>query len=273
MNKNSNSLRLLFVVLSAILVFCLLSCETVPDERRGSLSDAMNKSKDKNTGSRAVPEEPNPGYGNDPGRVPGTYPDFPSDSANQDNNGKSLSAEPFDSSLLFWGTRAGSTFSYSGDMGKDFDLDLVGGLALPNWEGLLYAGFKTVQPVAGSALDESVSGSLLFLRLGGELRYVPFDNREYFSPYLGAGVGGFIMGWEFQNALVGGSGKIYSDSLNGAVLSAAAGVYLVRNAHISLGVSVIPEVYLFGDLTSQGFSNDYFKPYSTIKFMGELLFR
>ena len=265
MNNSNNSSRLLFVVISVILAFCLISCETAPGERRGSLTDAMNKSKDKNTGSRAVPEEPNPGYGNDP--------ELPSDNENRASGGDTLSAGPFDSGLFFWGTRAGSSFSYSGDMGKDFDLDLIGGLSLPNWEGLLYAGFKTVKPVDDSSLDESVAGSLLFLRLGGELRYVPFDNREYFSPYLGAGVGGFIMGWEFRNALVGGNGKIYSDSLNGAILSVAAGVYLVRNAHISLGVSAIPEVYLFGDLTSQGFDNDYFKPYGTIKFMGELLFR
>lgn len=262
---------MLVFVVSVMLAVFLISCETAPGPRRGSLSDAMNKSKDKNTGSRDVPEQSNPG--SDKGSVPGTYPEIPQNSGDSSDTASSSSVTPFESGSIIWGTRAGSSFSSSGDMGRNFDLDLIAGLALPKFEGLAYAGFKTVKPVDNSALDESVSGSLLFLRLGGEIRYVPFDGREYLSPYLGVGAGCFLMGWEFQNDLSGSNGKIHSDSLNGAVLSVIAGMYLVRNSKISLGIAAIPEVYLFGDLTSEGFDNDYFKPYGSVKFLGELLFR
>jgi hypothetical protein len=265
MDKKISAFHALFFVVSVLLAVLLISCETAPTQRRGSLSDAMNKSKDSNTGSRDVPEQSSP--------EAKPTPEIPQDSDDSSDSAATSSDTPFDSGSFIWGTRAGSTFSSSGDMGRDFDLDLLAGVAGPKCEGLMYAGFKAVEPVEDSDLDQSVSGSLLFLRLGGEIRYVPFDDREDFSPYIGAGVGGFLMGWEFQNDLSSSSGTIHGDSLKGAVLSVMAGMYIVRNETLSLGIAAIPELYLFGDLTSEGFDNDYFKPYGTVKFVGELLFR
>lgn len=255
----------------------LSSCATTPREDRGSLSDAMDKSRDDHEGSRRVPDRPRDPYPRDP--FPrDTYPDRRDrpdgrqTSGTDDDGDTSGAIEPINGEIFF-GLRGGSSLAHTEDLERDADADLILGLGTERFDALLYAGFKAAEPIAGSDLDASIDGGLLFLRAGLEGRYLLFPETAFLSPYLGAGIGAFIMGWTFTNPLAAGTDLITGDSLSGCILSLSAGAYLARNDRVSLGVSIVPEVYLYDYVTAEGFDNDYFLPYSTVKIMGELLFR
>jgi len=140
-------------------------------------------------------------------------------------------------------------------------------------EGVLYAGFLAPGLRVGSDLALSVDDSPLFLRAGIELRWLPFPDWPALSPYLGGQMGGFVLIWEYKNPLYSGGATISNDSLGGLHASCGAGIYLLNLEAIKIGVSVNPEAYLFGDLTSQGFNNDYFYPVGGIRASAELLIR
>ena len=261
--------RVLVAVAALFAVTVLLSsCGTEPPVRRGSLSDAMDKSKDRNRGRREVPERRAPDnddvFGN--GRPRGDdvgrddAPPVPSDGASSLNSGS-----------IVWGFRGGSSLALSGDMGRDLDIDVLVGVEEERTAVMLFAGVKMIEPVEGSDLDESVDGSLLFLKAGGELRYFPFSAGGSLSPYVGIGLGAFMMGWEFRNPLLSGGEKIEGDSLKGFVLSAPLGVRALATERFDFLVSLTPEVYVFGALTEKGFDNDYFKPCGGLRLSGEVL--
>ena len=90
------------------------------------------------------------------------------------------------------------------------------------------------------------------------------------TPDLTAGMGSFFMGWNFRNPLVSGSDTISSDSITGFMVSVGAGVYLLRLEHFRIGIGVQPEMYLFGTVTSDGFDNDYFSYFDSIKYFAEI---
>jgi hypothetical protein len=249
-----------------LLVFAVLavSCSTEPTHYRGSLSDAMDKSRDDYEGDRSVPDIPRPTEQKYPGeqQVYGTtqYPEsYPSEGD---------SYEPTE----FWlGLRGGNGYYDSRDMEPLADGDIMaGGEVSSNLEVDLFAGFKVTRAVAGSALDESVKDSQLFLKAGLEGRYSPLPGWPVFSPYLSAGLGAFFMGWNFRNALSAGDDIITSDSITGLMVSVGAGMYLLRLEHFRVGISVQPEMYLFGLVTAEGFDNDYFDYYDAIKYVAEI---
>lgn len=269
MKKHPGTLTRMYFICAALAVsaVALSSCVTSPNEGRGSLSDAMDKGKDESNTRRVPDERPNDNPQS------GICIAAPSNNwRNNDNGGMSVDTEPVNADGFF-GVRGGRGISSSGDMGLDTDADVILGAGAANLDALLYAGFKSIEPVQHSDLDQSISGQLLILRAGGEVRYLPLGDIPVFCPYIGAGIGGFIMGWTFRNPLTDGDEIIAGDSLTGCVLSVCAGVYPVRTDSLVLGFSIIPEVYLYNDLTMEGFTNDYFSPYGTVKLMGEILFR
>ena len=66
------------------------------------------------------------------------------------------------------------------------------------------------------------------------------------------------MFWEFRNALEAGGETIESDMLGGMMIGVGAGVDLIRTDSFKLGISIIPELSLYGEETGQGFTNDFF---------------
>ncbi len=254
---------MLTVLLLAALIF--ISCSSTPIARRGSLSGAMEKSQDDYPGTRIVPkefEEPEsvwpPVYDGDYGSS--SQPDY--------STGESLPLEP----LKLWvGARGGNALNPANDIGTWADVDMtIGGDLSENLGIYASAGIKAAYPVAGSALDASIADSLLFAKADLEGRFTPFARWPVLSPYFFAGFGGFIMAWTFQNPLYSGGDTISSDSLQGFSVSAGAGVYLLNLEHLRIGLCAVPELYVFGSVTQEGFKNDYFGTFESLKIVGEV---
>ena len=271
--KPSGGSAALYLAFAGALL--LVACSSEPPVRRGSLSDAMDKSRDDYQGSREVPS------------VPAYRPRPPSYDERDDYRGSSIVITPSGAEAAdrgppseleltppYFGARAGRSPGMSGGFISLADADLVL-LAEANdtVEGALYAGFMASTPRPGSALAESVGDSMLFLKAGVELRWTPFPDWLGMSPYLGGQLGGFALLWEYKNPLYSGGDTIRTDSLGGLHLSCGAGIYFLNLPGLKLGASVNPEAYLFGDLTSQGFDNDYFYPAGGIRVSTELLIR
>ncbi len=62
-----------------------------------------------------------------------------------------------------------------------------------------------------------------------------------------------------------GSDVITSDYIGGLLLGVGVGVDFFQGKIFSLGAQLIPELYLFGAETSEGFNNDFFDSYGTIR--------
>jgi len=254
-----------FLAALCIVAVFLSSCSTTPTEYRGSLSDAMDKSKDDHEGDRSVPDgtrepaypERQPSGGNSPYDEPSDTGAYPASTAG-----------PSD----FWlGFRGGNGLYRDNSMEPLSDGDVLAGAeASPRLEFDLYAGYKAARAVAGSSLDESIKDPLLFLKAGIEGRVSPFPDWLFMSPYLSAGMGGFYMGWNFRNALTAGDETITTDSVTGFLMHVGAGIYPVRLDRFRLGVSIVPETCLFGPVTNEGFDNDYFGSFNSVKVMVEI---
>ena len=245
-----------------VLLASIFSCSTTPVKYRGSLSDAMDKSRDDYEGDRTVPDEEREPEYVPPERyaVSGYYGAAESIPSGDDASGPSE----------FWiGFRGGNGYYASRDMEPLADGDiLAGGVVSSNLEVDLFAGFKVTRAVAGSPLDASIKDPLLYLKAGLEGRYSPLPHWPVLSPYLSAGMGCFYMGWNFRNAL--NFGSITSDSITGFMMTVGAGIYLLNLESFRIGVGVQPEMYLFGTVTGEGFDNDYFDYFDSITVIAEM---
>lgn len=259
--------------LAFMTALLFMACSSDPPVRRGSLSDAMDKSRDDYQGSREVPSAP--AYRSPPRDEPEAYRGSVIVIAPSGSEAPDQEAPPaIDFPPPFFGVRGGRSPLMSGGFEGVADGDLILLARGPDgFEGALYAGFMATGLRAGSALAESVDDSTLFLRAGVELRWAPFPDWLVLSPYIAGQMGGFWFSWEFKNPLPSGDDLISYDSLGGLHLACGAGLYILNLESVKLGVSVNPEAYLFGDLTSQGFDNDYFYPVGGIRASAELLIR
>lgn len=273
MNVGKKPREVAVICLAFMAALLFTACSSDPPVRRGSLSDAMDKSRDDYRGSREVPSVP--AYGTPPGDESGAY------------RGSIIVISPGGSEAPgvvlpagaeleppFFGARGGRSPIMSGGFISLADGDIVLlAEASDTVEGVLYAGFLAPGLRVGSDLASSLDDSPLFLRAGIELRWTPFPDWQVLSPYLAGQMGGFALLWEYKNPLNADGYTITHDSLGGLHVSCGAGIYILNLESVKLGVSVNPEAYLFGDLTSQGFDNDYFYPVGGIRASAELLIR
>lgn len=262
--------RAIIRIISIIAVCAVAaSCSSSPYRNRGSLGDAMDKARDDHEGSRRVPDRARPpDY--DPPPYRGDY-DGGDDDASSSGNASS-SGDGLGSPDVHYGLRGSSSILSYGDFGPDWAADLVVTADVSqSLDAGVFLGIRSVEPVQGSALDLSVDGNLYFLRAGLEATYLPVPELRVFCPYLTAGFGGFLMLWSFENTLIAGSERIDSDSLGGVMLFCGVGVYPYRGDRLRLSIGLIPEVYFFGSVTTEGFDNDYFSPMTSVSVRCELL--
>lgn len=275
--------RLLRVMATLVLAASFYtSCVSAPQQSRGSLSNAMDRARDDNGADRSVPD-------NDRNLPPGTYPDpnerFPEPpSANSPDNrdpGNSdhgpadpVSSIPVEPVRVWLGLRGANATGPDHEIKTLWDGDVViRGDVTPHIEIALYAGMKVANPVSGTDLDASVKDALLFFKAGVEGAYMFFPEWRIFSPYVFAGAGGFTMFWSFQNPLTAGEDIITGDNIGGMLLTVGAGIYPLNLESFRLGINIIPETYLYGPVTQQGFDNDYFSVFNTMKISIEVSFR
>lgn len=268
--------RLALVCLSLAVSAGLVSCSSVPDRDRGSLSDAMDKARDDNEGSRSVPDAP-AGGGDLPDGAwivdpPSRSPRRGSVDADDETPSDPL-VTGYQSDRLSFGFRGSYDLASSEPWSSPVDFDLIAGVSGENAAMLGYLGLRTVDPGEGSAFEASIEDSAGILRVGLQFRWFPFPGRQYLAPQLDVALGGFVMGWTYRNALTAGNDTILGDSLGGAHLALGAGVSLARWERAEFGLRVVSEAYLFGDKTDEGFDNDFFAPLGVVKLVGEVMFR
>jgi hypothetical protein len=253
-------MRLLYLFVPLFLSVALISCSTSSDYNRGSLSDAMEKTKDDSEEDREVPSE--------------IKDDRDSDQEHEErrNQGdEDINYEGLDASELMFSIRGGTNF-YSDPY---FDSDMEGEvlLGVPAGEGsfrfYLFGGVKILQAQSDDPIALSIKKDAIQLNGGVEFRYYPLPELPVFSPYLIGRCGGFFLFWNYKNDLIWGDDTISSDIIGGVLLGTGIGVDLIHLKAFSLGAQLIPEVYLFGEETSEGFTNDYFDSYGTIRFTVE----
>lgn len=255
--KNMQRLYRLFLALLTLLI--LAACTTGSDYKRGSLSDAMDKSRDDYEDEREVPNE----------REPDDWWDDDDSNRRRDEPGDdpppSSLAPGSGPSLMYLAGRGGNAWHSSPYFDSLFDAEMLLGYREDAVEILLFGGMKAVEAKKSSEIYESVDEGVLFLRAGVELRYSPFPDLPFFSPYVLGQVGGSYMYWSFKNPLDAGSEVIWNDSVGGMILGVGAGLNLVNYAPFRLGIACIPETHLFGSETQEGFQNDVFDYYGTVR--------
>jgi hypothetical protein len=237
----------LLILLFTVMVFS--ACMTSSPRNRGSLSDAMDKSRDDYEDEREVPDEPDPWE----------IEEEPDNRAPDDQDPQTRDFGSGGPSSLMFIVRGGYEFGGEPFFDEGFDGELlVGDRVGQKAEVYLYAGFNSLETRDSHSVSESIKGDVLTLGVGMEGRFYPLSGMPYFSPYLLGRFGGFIMFWEFKNALQSGNEIIDSDMLGGIMVGVGAGVDIIRSESFKLGIAIIPELSLYGEETGEGFTNDFF---------------
>ncbi len=257
------SIILLIVV--PVLLLAFVSCVTESSKSRGSLSDAMNKAQDDFEEEREVPDEEE-----EPRKEKREREERRRDETDEGELAETATTEP--RGPVYIAGRGGNSFVSEPYFDSQYDADLLVGYGEDRVEVLVFGGIKAVTAKKGSTIEESIDDGVLFLRAGLEGRYYPLPELQVFSPYLLAQVGGLYMYWSFKNPLEAGGETIISDSVGGMILSAGAGVQLINTPFFRLGASCIPEAHLFYSETQEGFDNDVFDAYGTVRWSIEMGF-
>lgn len=252
------------LILSLLLVLALFSsCLSYSSPSRGSLSSAMDKSRDDWEGSRSVPEDDDDDFiwiftENDDDRQE-------SKKKNQENYNDSSgnSSETLDDVILI--LRGGNAFVSGPDFDSTFDLDVLIGSPVNRYDFYLYGNIKLAKTKPDSDISLSIDKDVLFLTAGIESRVYLFEKYPYMNPFLMGQIGFGYMFWSFKNPLDAGDEMINGDGLGYTQLALGAGVEFLRTENYRVGFMCIPETRLYGISTNQGFANDVFNLYSTVR--------
>lgn len=256
--------KLLIAILCLTFIF-LTACTTSSTTNRGSLSDAMDKSRDDYEEERDVPDEEIPQIEEDD-----NYEEDDEQQGEEDSYTPKQNQTPSSFQILI---RGGDSF-----LGGPYFLgsgngEVLVGSSFDHWAVFLSAGINVLRVNKNHQVSDSIKENPFALNAALEGRYYIFKDLKVFSPYLLARLGGFIMFWEFQNPLTSGDETISSDSLSGLILGSGVGIDFYRGDSFNLGAVALPEWYIFGDQTSQGFTNDYFNSQGIIRWAVEAGYR
>lgn len=254
---------------AGILMILGIGCSTSPQYDRGSLSDAMEKSRDDYPDEREVPSDEKPWWEQEDPEEENR--NSGGDSYDDEESNDESNYDPGPSEPLFFGVRGGNALTGGPYFDSLFDGEFLLGFEDGNVMGAVFAGLKAVKAKPDSEISESIEEGVLILRAGVEGRYYPLPDLKYFSPYLLGQAGGLYMYWSFKNPLDAGVETIAGDSVGGVILGAGAGVDLLHLENFKLGASCIPEAHLFGAQTQEGFDNDVFGAYGTVRWTVEAL--
>lgn len=239
--------------MNVVCIILLTGCVTSSNKSRGSLNDAMDKSRDDYEEERVVPDEDD--YWN---------------KDNEDNSDIYVAAtEILDPTDLVLILRVGKSLLsgpyFSSSTGAEI---LLGGLYTSHTELFLYGGLEILELNKNHSVSESIKEYPFMLTGGVEARYYPIEDLEYFTPYLLGRIGGMILAWEFRNSL--NHGDVTTDSLGGFTIDVGIGFDIVHSDSLRLGILCKPQSYLYGIETTEGFTNDYFDVSGLINISAEI---
>lgn len=258
----------IILILSA-LSFLLVSCTTSSPRNRGSLSGAMDKSRDDYEEERRVPDREDD---EDWFSRPEEDQDDPYPGSEEELSG--YSGTVGDSEGTFLLLRSGTSCVSDPYFDNPFDMEILLGNARMGHLGVfLFAGFKTLDVQYDDNIYESIKPHPFILHCGVEMRYYPFAEWQFLSPYLTGRISGFTLFWMYQNSLEAGPDTISSDYLGGIGFDGGVGVDLIKTDSFQAGVLVLPQLFLFGEETFEGFSNDVFSSYGTVRWSFEAGFK
>ena len=147
----------------SLLIFS--SCMTSSPRHRGSLSDAMDKSRDDYEDERDVPDEP------DPWEIEEREPENQRPASETQQSQQTGSNGPSTILLL---TRGGYEFSGGPFFDRGYDGEILVGTPVgQRAEVYLYGDFNNLHTEPSHTVSESIKGDVLTLGVGGEGSFLP----------------------------------------------------------------------------------------------------
>lgn len=267
----------------------LLSCSSSGANRRGRLSDTVEKSSDKHQGDRKT--ETKPDLAQDGGEIV-EMEAVPANPAEKDGTdtaslpdsggtaagaeGASLAGEDTspdnDITSLGWATLSFATALTTQDgfaRLNQFNLTLGNHFA-QRWRGEVVMGGGWAPMKGGSDLQNSLKKNVIILNIGLAVKYYLTPGHTFLGTYLLAGLSYNRMFWEYKNPItadaydeygnVTGTEQIYSDNIGGTDIYLGIGFNLAQTRRFQLGLEAVPGILLWGGQTWEKFDNDVFKP-------------
>jgi len=268
----------------------LLNCSGSGANRRGKLSDAVEKSSDKHQGDRKTETKPAPAQEGGETVEMGAVPAKPAGKA------RVKTASPPDSGVaanrpnVEEATPAGKDTSMDSIFARPSWFSLSFGKALTTQDGFaglnqfnfMFGGYNSQRgrveavigvgwaPVEeGSELRNSLEDNVIILSIGVAGKYYFTPQHTFLGSFLLGGLSYNRMFWGYKNAItadvyddygnVTGTEEIDSDDIGGLDIYLGIGFNLAQTRRFQLGVEAVPGILLWGIQTHEGFDNDVFK--------------
>ena len=266
------NIKILFLLIFGLIF--LINCSSLSrHNRRGKLSDAMEKASDENTGSRKTETEFKPDYENNI-----IYDD-------RNYTHKKEIKPPF---IAFPAPDAPNNFlwiSAKGGTGIQRSNDFFGLNHLSISTGGYCARQSLLQISAGigwsplqktSKLNQSIKNGITLLNIGLEYKKFTTPHYTFLGQYFLFGMNYNVMYWRYKNPIKADvydywgnvlyTEYIRSDWLSGIELFTGIGFNIVQTHNTHLGFEITPGIILWGFHTYEGFDNDVFDPFLYVKF-------
>lgn len=267
--------KLIVLGLMMLLIMALLpGCSGSGANRRGKLSDAMEKASDKHHGDRKTETKPPPAP--ETGENTVSLPDSEVTATQVEVERTSLPGEDTspDSDITSWGW---TTLSFGtalttqdGFAGlNQFNLTL-GNYIAQRWRAEVVLGGGWAPMKEGSDLHNSLKKNVIILSIGLTAKYYLTPGHTFLGNYLLAGLSYDRMFWEYKNPITAdvydeygnviNTEKIHSDNIGGTDIYLGIGFNLAQTRRFQLGLEAVPGILLWGSQTWGKFDNDVFKP-------------
>jgi len=283
-------LILVKVFLLLFLINFLSSCASSSHHnRRGSLSDAMDKASDESE-DREIETEPDPKpeyYYEEEEDDEYIYHSVSDDSLNQQQASDmqpEIMDTDFDSSPTWFAIRGGTGLI----KGKDFfglnHFNLSLGKSFTEQHRFdLNAGFTWAPIQHTSVLKQSLVGGVTLLNLGLNYNYYTTHEHTFLGQYFSFGFKYNYMIWSYKNPILAdyfddwgnyeGTEEITGDGLSGFEFYSGIGFHVLQVKGFQIGTEVSPGVIFWVWETTEGFENDVFSTFWYVKFKVLVNFR
>ncbi len=285
-----NSTAIVIAIMVASILF--QSCVSSSHNRRGKLSDAMDKASDDSEDREIETEpDPDPEYYYEDEEHEYTYHSFNDDSSDQHyQNYEDETLQPevigtdIESSPAWFSIRGGTGLI----KGKDyFGLNhfnlAVAAFPVPQHRLEFNAGFAWAPIQQTSTLKQSLDGGVTLLNLGLNYNYYTTRQHTLLGQYFSFGFKYNYMIWSYKNPILAdyyddwgnheGTEEISIDGLSGFEFYTGFGFHVLQVKGFQIGGEVSPGVIFWVWETTEGFENDVFSTFWYVKFKVLVNFR
>ncbi len=284
----------IFLLLANLLLIIFLinfftSCASSNHNRRGKLSDAMEKASDDNKKDREVETEPDPDYYEEEIVFVAHFGSEDTLNLQQANlTDKKMQPEIMDTEL----ETSSTWFSIRGGTGiikgKDFfglnHFNLAAGeFLMPQHRVEFNAGFAWAPIQYTSVLKQSLDGGVTLLNLGLNYKWFTTPEHTFLGQYFTFGFKYNYMIWSYKNPILAdyyddwgnyeGTDEITGDGLSGFEFYSGIGFHVLQVKGFQIGTELSPGVIFWVWETTEGFENDVFPTFWYIKFKVLINFR